>query len=401
VARLGELLVARGACSRELVRQALENQVIFGARLGTNLLEIGSIQEEALAQALAQQTGRPALWGEIALDPQALRLLTSERADRLEAVPLRLEGRHLSVLMADPSDLRKVDELAFATGKDVRPVIVPEARLWALLRRHYRVDRHLRGVEVEHPRPAAPAAVEARAAPAPPDLIDEAAFRALYDPVESRRAADPAPAAVRLPAFRGALASDPDVLDALQIDAVEPGAQQGGAIALRATDAREPPPLHFEEASRELASAEGRDAIARIVLRCARSRARRALLLAVRQRHADGWEGLGEGLTAQTVARIRVPLDQPGLFQTVVASRAHFLGPMQKTPANVRFLRVLGGGAPRNSFAMPVLARGRVVNVLYADNGRGGLVDPGGVGELLILAARISQSYEQLLARAR
>jgi hypothetical protein len=67
----------------------------------------------------------------------------------------------------------------------------------------------------------------------------------------------------------------------------------------------------------------------------------------------------------------------------------------------VRFLRALGGGAPRTSFAMPILARGRVVNVLYADNGRGQLVDGTGVGELLILATKIGQSYEVLLSRAR
>jgi hypothetical protein len=42
-----------------------------------------------------------------------------------------------------------------------------------------------------------------------------------------------------------------------------------------------------------------------------------------------------------------------------------------------------------------------VVNVLYADNGRGALVDADGVGELLILAAGISRSYDQLLSRAR
>jgi prepilin-type processing-associated H-X9-DG protein len=50
---------------------------------------------------------------------------------------------------------------------------------------------------------------------------------------------------------------------------------------------------------------------------------------------------------------------------------------------------------------MPILARGQVVNVLYADGGRGGHVNPDGVGELLILAAKIAQSYDALLARAR
>jgi hypothetical protein len=150
-----------------------------------------------------------------------------------------------------------------------------------------------------------------------------------------------------------------------------------------------------------LAGVGDRDAIARIVLRHARSRFRRSVLLTVHGRSADGWEGLGEGLTPRVVAGIHASLEGEGILRTVVESRSHFLGPLARTEANVRLLRALGGGAPRNAFAMPILARGRVVNVLYADEGRGGTVDPAAVGELLILATRISQSYDALLARAR
>ena len=62
--------------------------------------------------------------------------------------------------------------------------------------------------------------------------------------------------------------------------------------------------------------------------------------------------------------------------------------------------RLLGGGVPRSALALPLLALGRVVNVLYADNGRGEEVEAGDLGELLILATRISQSYEVLAHRA-
>ncbi|HET9599290.1 MAG TPA: hypothetical protein VFP65_27200 [Anaeromyxobacteraceae bacterium] len=159
--------------------------------------------------------------------------------------------------------------------------------------------------------------------------------------------------------------------------------------------------LRFDEAVAALAGVADRGAIARIVLRYALSRFRRAVLLTVHGRGADGWEGMGEGLTPQTVARVHVPLGKPGVVQTVVESRSHVLGPLAKTEANIALLRGLGGGAPRTSFAMPVLARGQVVNVLYADDGRGRMVNPEGLGELLILAAKISQSYDLLLARAR
>jgi hypothetical protein len=39
------------------------------------------------------------------------------------------------------------------------------------------------------------------------------------------------------------------------------------------------------------------------------------------------------------------------------------------------------------------------VNVFYADNGKGGTVDSGDVGELLILATRIAKSYDALVDR--
>jgi hypothetical protein len=136
------------------------------------------------------------------------------------------------------------------------------------------------------------------------------------------------------------------------------------------------------------------------VLRYARSKFRRALLLTVHRGVAQGWAGLGERLTPDVVRRVRLRLGAPGIVDTVVATRAHYLGPIPKTEANVRLLKQLGGGVPGNAFLVPILALGRVVNVFYADNGRGALVDSGDLGELLILATKIAQSYDVLLARA-
>lgn len=395
--RLGEILVARGACSEAQVGEALEAQVIYGGRLGTNLVELGALDEETLAQALGAQHGCPALWGDIGIDRAALPLVKPELADRLSVVPLRLEGRRLSVLTADPGDLARLDELSFALGKDVRAVVVAESRLAQLLQRHYGARRPERGVQVARSRVVPTRLKETPPTLAAPDLMGEADFAALYD---HGGTGTPAPGGPD-DAFRGALVSTDEVLAALQQDA-EQGADRAAGIALRLTPAAsEIPPLSFEEAAQALAGVTDRDAIARIVLRCARSRCRRAVLLTVRGNRADGWEALGEGLSAQTAALVRVSLEHAGVFQTVVQSRSHFLGPLQKTEANVRFLRALGGGAPKNSFAMPILARGKVVNVLYADDGRGRVLDASGVGELLILATRMTQSYDVLLSRAR
>jgi hypothetical protein len=233
--------------------------------------------------------------------------------------------------------------------------------------------------------------------------MDEAAFDAIYGPAGPPGPARQVPEAA--PALRPSPPPPEDVIE-LTADMLEPvqPAPIAAPTRIAATPASAPPPpaepepLGFAEALAALGGASERTAIARIVLRYARARLRRVVLFTVHRGVAQGWVGLGEGLAAQAPA-IRLRLVNPGVLDTVVRTRAHYLGPLPRTEANVRLLKALGGGVPKNALLVPILALGRVVNVLYADAGRGATVDADGVGELLILATRIAQSYEELVAR--
>ena len=55
--QLGKLLLDRKVIEPAQLKEALEAQVIFGGRLGTNLLELGYVDEETLVRALAQMGG--------------------------------------------------------------------------------------------------------------------------------------------------------------------------------------------------------------------------------------------------------------------------------------------------------------------------------------------------------
>lgn len=455
--RLGEILVKEGACTPEAVRDALKNQIIFGGRLGTNLLEVRAVKEEALAHALGRQHALPALSGDLRLDVGATGLLAAEVADRCDAIPYILADRRLAVLVVDPRDLSSLDEVAFATGKAVHPIVVPEARVWALLKQTYGVDRHLRGIDVAFASLRSPPAGERERGPPPEgrgepvqgaDLMAEGDFETLYAKPTVPGAAPPVPAPPAAPAppergatpFGGRAPGAPppappvppvprdeviDLTDLLEPAPAEPAAappplapqappalvpevlaalsqvpgRAPGPAAPRRREEPEPSPLGFDEAVRFLEGVDDRDAIAKTVLRYARSRFRRAVLFTVHRGAARGWAGLGEKLGAAAVRGMSLPLGSPGIVDTVVKTRSHFLGPIPKTEANVRLLKALGGGVPGNALLVPILALGRVVNVLYADAGKGALVDGSGVGELLILATRISNSYEALLER--
>jgi len=440
--RLGELLVKEGACSDDAVRDALKNQIIFGGRLGTNLLEIQAVTEEALAKALGRQHGLPSLFGALALDPGATGLVTPEIADRYDAIPYLLQDRRLALLVVDPRNLAMLDEVAFATGKAVLPIVAPEARVWALLREHYGIDRHLRGIEVDFDEMKGRIA-DARGVPETslsgrtsiaesPDLIEEVEFTALYQQPKpgapaATEAATRAPAAAAPPVRPVPPADTDDVIeltDLLEPEApslppagarVPPDVVADVLAALSQRPAHAPParlapaprpdpepsPLSFDEAARFLEGVHERDAIAKTVLRYARSKFKRAVLLTVHRGAAHGWAGLGEKLGPEAVRRMHVALGTPGVLDTVVKTQAHFLGPIPKTDSNIRLLKALGGGVPGNAFVVPILAVGRVVNVFYADAGKGAVVDSGNVGELLILATRIAKSYATLLQRVR
>ena len=415
--RLGEILVELQACSEVEVRQGLENQVIFGGRLGTNLLEIGAITEEELAHGLGRRHGRPCLYGNLSIDPAARPMLGPELVDRLEAVPYIVQDRKLAVLVCNPDDLAVLDELAFATGKRIHPIVVPEARMWALMRRFYNVERHLRGLDLPVPagrRPPPAAGTPAKQDQVGHDLMDEADFESLYGRVVAAAPAAAPPDAAPPPEEPVVELTDllEPVPEAAREALLAALSQESAGHAPRPTftppqpmpavriPEPEPSPLAFGEALRFLDGVADRQAIAHTVLRYARSHFKRAVLLTVQRGAAAGWEGLGEGLDPQAVRRLQLALGGPGVLQTVVASQAHFLGPLQKTEQNLRFLKGLGGGAPRNAFVLPLLALGRVVNVLYLDNGCGGLVDASDVGELLILASKIAQSYDTLVRRA-
>ncbi|HET9552777.1 MAG TPA: hypothetical protein VFP50_07405 [Anaeromyxobacteraceae bacterium] len=410
-ARLGEILVSERACSYGDVREALQNQAIFGGRLGTNLLELGAVTEAALAHALGTRTGAPPLFGDLPPDPAALRLLDARLADRWDVVPYHVAERRLAILTRDPADLRMLDEVAFATSRHVHPFVVPEARLWRTLRSAYGLDRQVRGFPGER--------IKAEEAPARrvatgPDLMDEAGFDALYGRVGLQAPPPPAPPpADDLPVedLLEPIEPEPPPLSPAVLDGLmrahghaPPAALPAGAAlpppVLARAPAPEPSPLAFAEALRFLEGVGERGAIARTVLRYARSKFRRAVLLTVRQGEAHGWAGLGAGLTDEAVHRIRLTLATPGVVATVVSSSAPYVGPLPKTWANVRLLKDLGGGVPKSALLLPVLALGRVVNVLYADNGRGEQVNAGDLGDLLILGTRIAQSYEVLVRRA-
>ncbi|QSQ18110.1 general secretion pathway protein GspE [Myxococcus landrumensis] len=164
----------------------------------------------------------------------------------------------------------------------------------------------------------------------------------------------------------------------------------------------EPPlsPLSFSEAQAELARSLDREDVARTVLRFAAGKWRRNLLLSVQGSLVTGWHGMGSGVRESSVRRIGVALREQSTFRLVRDTRSHYIGPIRRDGAMAVFYKLLGGGFPTTAVILPLLVRGKVVHLLYVDNGPDQLTPPD-VGELLILSQSVGRSYEAMMKRRK
>lgn len=74
---------------------------------------------------------------ELAIPPEVARFLPRELCEKSRIIPVRLQGRQLTLAMADPSDIFKIDNLALMTGFKVIPVIAGSAEIRAQLLKIY------------------------------------------------------------------------------------------------------------------------------------------------------------------------------------------------------------------------------------------------------------------------
>jgi type IV pilus assembly protein PilB len=143
--RLGDLLLKEGLITRDQLERALQEQRASGTRIGYNLVKLGFIQETEITKMLARQFRMPAVdLSRFEVDPKIVKMVPSDLALKHLVLPLKKEGRTLTVAMADPTNLGVLDDLKFVTRYDIFPVIAGEYTLRTAIDRYYeQVDAQL------------------------------------------------------------------------------------------------------------------------------------------------------------------------------------------------------------------------------------------------------------------
>ena len=136
--RIGDLLLREGLISRDQLQKALDEQRQSGTRVGYNLVKLGFIQENELTRCLARQYKMPAVdLSKFEVDPRIVKLVPADLATKHLVLPLKRDGRTLTVAMADPTALGVIEDLKFITRYDIFPVIAGEFTLRNVIEKHY------------------------------------------------------------------------------------------------------------------------------------------------------------------------------------------------------------------------------------------------------------------------
>ncbi len=136
--KIGELLVEGKVITQTQLTSALAHQRQWGGRLGSALIEKGFLTEDVLAKFLSFQLNFPSVsLTKIQIQQEVLARVPRDMQEKHLCVPIAVmkEGRTNSLILAiaDPTDVRAIDEIGFATGLKVKPVIATESALKKVL----------------------------------------------------------------------------------------------------------------------------------------------------------------------------------------------------------------------------------------------------------------------------
>jgi type IV pilus assembly protein PilB len=136
--RLGELLVRNELINSQQLGDALSDQKANGGRLGSSLIRLGFVKEEELSAFLSKQYGVPSInLIEFDVDPDVIRQIPAEIAQKYQIVPVNRSGSTLIVAMNDPSNIFAIDDIKFMTGFNVEVVVATESSIKTAIDKYY------------------------------------------------------------------------------------------------------------------------------------------------------------------------------------------------------------------------------------------------------------------------
>jgi len=134
---IGSILQKGGVVKKEDLARA-GREKLRDEFLSDTLVRLGIAGEAQVIKALqASLNIEYAELREAGIQPAAVRFLPRDLCTRNRIVAIKMTGRQLTIAMADPSDIYKVDNISMMTGLMVTPLLAASSEIIALLHRVY------------------------------------------------------------------------------------------------------------------------------------------------------------------------------------------------------------------------------------------------------------------------
>ncbi|HEO63954.1 MAG TPA: type II secretion system protein GspE [Candidatus Omnitrophica bacterium] len=135
---LEEILVERGLLTEEQLEAAKTESQETGKHLKDILIDSGFISKEHMPLLLGVELGVKTVdLSSIIIEPEIAGLVSESTVRRLKVLPLFREGNSLTVAMADPTDVRIVDQLHREISLMIEPVLASEMEIFKSIDQTY------------------------------------------------------------------------------------------------------------------------------------------------------------------------------------------------------------------------------------------------------------------------
>jgi hypothetical protein len=369
--KVGSMLVQEGIISEAQLEEALRNKVIFGGKLGTNLIELGYITADVLSNALSRHSGFPKA------DPSQLHsipagviaAITAETAKKYQVIPISLDKKRLTVAMSNPCDLEAIDKLSFMTGMYINPVVIPELLLIMALERYYKIRRETRYIAIAKDMRRDPRAEDAHGIneiPAPKAKAEEKVAEEEF---------------IEIPEFDG-------------FDKVEIPEPPEPEIHI-------PTPEEIKEAYNltdmctALAAATTRDQIGEALMEYLRLRHLRTALFLPKEPTLTGWLAAGENGYLENFSEVRLEMQPPSSFLQVIESKNFCMGQLL-SPTDLKAASAIGA-QDNPAILLPIVLMNRVVAIICVVDTLERLTRS--LNELQKIAVKSAMAFEILIMR--
>ena len=137
--RLGEVLLQRGLISHKQLEQALARQKAQGGLMGQILIQLGFVTEEDVAMALTAQYGFPYLpLDNYEIDNSLIEVIPEPMAVQYCLIPIDRIGNALTLAMADPSNVKAIEDIELLTKCVVQTFISTPSDIGRAIAKYYK-----------------------------------------------------------------------------------------------------------------------------------------------------------------------------------------------------------------------------------------------------------------------